>query len=152
MARVARSSSARINLTEADRLCDRIGIFKSHLIEVDTSENLREKFYGRRVVFSSEAVEIRPGWKQVRGLAGVKDAQAMDQKLVVGLDDPEALNPQIIRLLVEGRWQISNFVGELRHSLEEILYSKLCRNLKKRRWLHENTLKTIIRKEWSEVF
>ena len=106
------------NLTEADRLCDRIGIFKSHLIEVDTPENLREKFYGRRVVFHLR--QLNPAWvEQVRGLAGVKDAQAVDQKLVVGLDDPEALNPQIIRLLVEAGADIE-FVGELRHSLEEI--------------------------------
>lgn len=106
------------NLTEADRLCDRIGIFKSHLIEVDTPENLREKFYGRRVVFHLR--QLNPAWvEQVRGLAGVKDAQIVDQKLVVGLEDPELLNPQIIRLLVGAGADIE-FVGELRHSLEDI--------------------------------
>jgi len=106
------------NLTEADRLCDRIGIFKSHLIEVDTPENLREKLYGRRVVFHLQ--ELDPAWvDQVRGLAGVKDAQAVDQKLVVGMENPEELNPQIIRLLVGAGADIK-FVGELRHSLEDI--------------------------------
>ena len=106
------------NLTEADRLCDRIGIFKSHLIEVDTPENLREKLYGRRVVFHLR--ELDPAWvDQVRGLAGVKDAQAVDQKLVVGMENPEELNPQIIRLLVGAGADIK-FVGELRHSLEDI--------------------------------
>ena len=39
------------NLNEADRLCDRIGIFRSRLIEIDTPENLRQKLYGRKVVF-----------------------------------------------------------------------------------------------------
>ena len=34
------------NLDEADRLCDRIGIFKSRLIAIDTPENLRQKLYG----------------------------------------------------------------------------------------------------------
>ncbi|QRN84403.1 ABC transporter ATP-binding protein [Chloroflexota bacterium] len=106
------------NLTEADRLCDRIGIFKSHLIEVDTPENLREKFYGRRVVFHLR--QLNPAWvDQVSGMAGVKDAQAVDQKLVVGMEAPEELNPQIIRLLVEAGADIE-FVGELRHSLEDI--------------------------------
>ena len=35
------------------------------------------------------------------------------------MDDPESLNPQIIRWLVEAGADIQ-FVGELRHSLEEI--------------------------------
>lgn len=106
------------NLTEADRLCDRIGIFKSRLIEIDTPENLREKFYGRRVVFHLR--QLDPAWAdQVSGIAGVKDVQPVDQKLVVGLEDPEALNPQIVRLLVQAGADIE-FVGELRHSLEEI--------------------------------
>lgn len=106
------------NLTEADRLCDRIGIFKSRLIEIDTPENLREKFYGRRVVFHLR--QLDPAWAdQVSAIAGVKDVQIVDQKLVVGMEEPEALNPQIVRLLVQSGADIE-FVGELRHSLEEI--------------------------------
>ena len=106
------------NLTEADRLCDRIGIFKSRLIEIDTPENLREKFYGRRVVFHLR--QLDPAWVGlVEALDGVKDVQIADQKLVVGMEDPEILNPQIIRLLVQAGADIA-FVGELRHSLEEI--------------------------------
>lgn len=111
------------NLNEADRLCDRIGIFKSHLIEVDTPENLREKLYGRKVVFHLR--ELDPAWLAgVRALPGVKEAQAVDQKLVVGMDDPEAVNPRIIRLLVESGADVQ-FVGELRHSLEEIYIQTL---------------------------
>ena len=48
------------NLNEADHLCDRIGIFKSHLIEIDTPENLRERLYGRKVVFHLR--ELDPAW------------------------------------------------------------------------------------------
>ena len=106
------------NLNEADRLCDRIGIFKSRLIEVDTPENLREKLYGRKVVFHLRALD--PTWLDgVQSLPGVKEVKAVDQKLVVGMDDPETANPQIIRWLVEAGADIL-FVGELRHSLEEI--------------------------------
>jgi ABC-2 type transport system ATP-binding protein len=39
------------NLDEADRLCDRIAIFKTRLIAVDSPENLRKHLYGRRVAF-----------------------------------------------------------------------------------------------------
>ncbi len=106
------------NLNEADRLCDRIGIFKSHLIEVDTPENLREKLYGRKVVFHLR--ELDPVWVEgVKSLSGVKDVQVVEQKLLVGMDDPESVNPRIVRWLVAAGADIL-FVGELRHSLEEI--------------------------------
>jgi ABC-2 type transport system ATP-binding protein len=111
------------NLNEADRLCDRIGIFKTHLIEVDTPENLREKFFGRKVVFHLRALD--PAWlDSVRAIKGVKDVEAVDQKLVVSLDEPEKLDPEIIRLLVKLGADIE-FVGELRHSLEEIYIQTL---------------------------
>ena len=106
------------NLNEADRLCDRIGIFKSHMIEVDTPENLREKLYGRKVVFHLR--ELDPVWVEgVKSLSGVKDVQSIEQKLLVGMDEPESVNPRIIRWLVAAGADLL-FVGELRHSLEEI--------------------------------
>ena len=106
------------NLNEADHLCDRIGIFKSHLIEIDTPENLRERLYGRKVVFHLR--ELDPAWVEgVQSLSGVKEVQAVEQKLLVGMDDPDDVNPRIIRWLVAAGADIL-FVGELRHSLEEI--------------------------------
>jgi ABC-2 type transport system ATP-binding protein len=106
------------NLNEADRLCERIGIFKTYLIEVDTPENLREKFFGRKVVFHLRTLD--PAWlDQVRVIEGVKHVEAVDQKMVVSMDEPEKLDPKIIRLLVKHGADIE-FVGELRHSLEEI--------------------------------
>jgi len=39
------------NLDEADRLCDRIGVFKTHLLVVDTPTRLRAQVFGRKVVF-----------------------------------------------------------------------------------------------------
>src|SRR5512136_1216121 len=44
------------NLDEAERLCDRIGVFKQRLIAVDTPEALRRRLYGRQTV-----VELAPG-------------------------------------------------------------------------------------------
>jgi ABC-2 type transport system ATP-binding protein len=106
------------NLNEADHLCDRIGIFNTHLIEVDTPENLRRKLYGRKVVFHLRALD--PEWQAtIHDLPGVLEVQQVDQKLVVAVDDPEAINPEIIRLLVEKGADIL-FVGELRRSLEEV--------------------------------
>jgi ABC-2 type transport system ATP-binding protein len=110
------------NLDEADRLCDRIGIFKSRLVTVDTPANLRQRLYGRRVVLHL----ARAGEELAavaRGLPFVKEVQVVDSKLVVSLDDPEAQNPLLIRQLVEAGAEIQ-FVGELRHSLEDV-YLKL---------------------------
>lgn len=106
------------NLNEAERLCDRIGIFKTHLIEIDTTANLRLKFFGRKVVF--HLGELDPLWlNRIQALAGVQDVRAVDNKLVVGMKEPETLNPHIVRTLVDLGADVL-FVGELRHSLEEI--------------------------------
>lgn len=106
------------NLDEADRLCTRIGIFKTRLVAVDSPANLRKTLFGRKVVFHLQSVQ--PAWiEQVRALPFVKDVDAIDSRLVVSLDDPEAQNPVIVRCLVEAGAQVQ-FVGELRHSLEDI--------------------------------
>ena len=124
------------NLDEADRLCDRIGIFKARLITVDTPANLRQRLYGRKVVFHMERLD--PAWAEaVRALPFVKDVQAVDAKLVVGLDEPETQNPVIVRKLVEAGASIQ-FVGELRHSLEEI-YLNFIRQESEKQTLARNT-------------
>lgn len=106
------------NLNEADLLCDRIGIFSSQLIEVDTPENLRQKLYGRKVVFHLRA--LSPNWSDmIRKVEGVIEVQDVNQKLVVSMEEPEIVNPRVIRILVEAGADVL-FVGELRHSLEDI--------------------------------
>jgi len=113
------------NLDEADRLCDRIGVFKSQLLALDTPSRLRSQLFGRKVVFhlrkSEEALaEI------LRPLSFVSDARVIENKLLVTLDDPELHNPDIIRVLVGAGAEIT-FVGELRHSLEDV-YLQLVKN------------------------
>ncbi len=109
------------NLDEADRLCDRIGVMKQRMITVDTPANLRKKLYGRKVVFHlREADDVLLA--RVRALPFVKEAQRVEHKLVIGLDDPETHNPALVRLLVEAGADVQ-FVGELRHSLEDVYLS-----------------------------
>lgn len=113
------------NLAEADQLCDRIGIFKTRLITVDTPARLRQQLYGRRVVFHLARVE--PAWvERVRALPFVQEVQVVDAKLVIALGQPDVQNPVIVRSLVEAGADI-RFVGELRHSLEDV-YLKLVRD------------------------
>jgi len=106
------------NLDEAERLCDRVGIFQQKLLTVDSPSNLREKMFGRKVVFHLS--EVKPEWIDlVTNIAGAGNVEAVDNKLVISLQDPEASNPEIIKALVMAGAQL-RFVGEIRHSLEQI--------------------------------
>src|SRR5512145_1781824 len=87
------------NLDEADRLCDRIGVFKTRLLVVDTPTRLRSQLFGRKVVFHLKQANETLA-QSVRTLPFAREVKAIDNKLVVTLDQPDEQNPQIIRLLV----------------------------------------------------
>jgi ABC-2 type transport system ATP-binding protein len=106
------------NLDEADRLCDRIGVFRSRLLVVDSPDRLRTQLFGRKVVFHL-AVADPDLAGDIQEIPFVQEARVIDNKLVVTLDDPEAQNPHIIRLLVGAGVDVQ-FVGELRRSLEDV--------------------------------
>ena len=106
------------NLDEADRLCDRIGVFKTRLIVIDTPANLRAQLFERKVVFHLKDADDRLA-ENISSLAFVKNCKRVDNKLVVALNEPEVHNPEIVRLLV-GIGAEVQFVGELKHSLEDV--------------------------------
>lgn len=106
------------NLDEADRLCDRVGVFKTHMLVVDTPANLRKSVFGRKVVFHLRSADEHLA-STVRDLSFVHEVKIVDNKLVVKLDSPETQNPDVVRALV-GAGADLQFVGELRHSLEEV--------------------------------
>ena len=117
------------NLDEADRLCDHIGVMKQKLLVMDTPENLRSRLYGRKVVFHLRQVD--PGMLDlVKSLPFAREVQRLDMedgpKIIVALDDPEAQNPIIVRRLVEAGADVQ-FVGELKHSLEDVYLSLMDR-------------------------
>ncbi len=106
------------NLDEADRLCDRIALFNSSLLTVDTPANLRTTVFGRKVVIHLR--ENPPQLAQsLQSIPGIKNIKPVDNKLVISLENPENTNPLIIRTLVDNGADIQ-FVGELRHSLEDV--------------------------------
>jgi ABC-2 type transport system ATP-binding protein len=111
------------NLDEADRLCDRIGIFKQQLIAIDTPQALRQQLYGRKVVLHLR--ELNEAWLPlIQALPFVNNAEEVNGKLVISLDHPEHDNPEVIRTLVNAGADIL-YVGELRHSLEQIYLEML---------------------------
>ncbi|UCG23778.1 MAG: ABC transporter ATP-binding protein [Chloroflexota bacterium] len=106
------------NLDEADRLCDRVAVFKSQLRVVDTPTELRNQLYGRQVVIhlSGEASQFATAAGES---PGVKECEVVENKLLLTLEEPERDNPEIIRRLVMAGAEVQ-FVGELRHTLEDI--------------------------------
>ena len=111
------------NLDEAERLCDRVGIFKQSLLAVDTPEALRQRLYGRKVVFHLAA--LNPDWVTLGAAQpGVTAADDAENKLVVSLEEPEREIPAVVRALVQAGADIQ-FIGELRHSLEQVYLEML---------------------------
>jgi ABC-2 type transport system ATP-binding protein len=108
------------NLTEADQLCDLIGVFKTRLMRVDTPSNLRRSLFG-----TGTLVKLSPGtdaakWlTAVRSLPFVRGAEAQNGALEVRLDDPDSQNPVLIQSLVTAGAPI-RYVEAMAHSLEDV--------------------------------
>jgi ABC-2 type transport system ATP-binding protein len=106
------------NLEEADHLCDRVGVFKTRLLVMDTPTKLRASVFGRKVIFHLRAADETIA-DSIRKLPFVREVKVVENKLVVTMDEPETRNPEVVRSLVKAGADIQ-FVGELRHSLEEV--------------------------------
>lgn len=108
------------NLDEADRLCDRIGIFNGRLLSVDTPSHLKDQLYGRQIV-----VRLRnatPGvLDAVRSLAFARNVEQKDGAITLGVDDPERDNPELLRTLIRTGADVQ-FVYETSRSLEEAYF------------------------------
>jgi len=105
------------NLAEADRLCDRIALFKTRLVTLGQPEALREARYGRRTLV--RLARPMPGIGQALELPFIRSIESKDGELVVSLKDPAAENPSLVRRLVELGAEIQS-VEELRVPLEEM--------------------------------
>jgi len=110
------------NLDEADRLCDRIAVFKTALLALDSPSNLRRTLHNRTVVF--HLVQVLSQFKPLlESKDFVRSVQVLDNKLVITLDNPETYNPILVSMLVEHGAEI-RFIGEVRQTLEDV-YLKL---------------------------
>lgn len=109
------------NLTEAEQLCQRIAIFRTRLLAMDTPQNLRRQMFHRRVVIRLESIteSILEG---IRKLSAVKSLQQEDNRLNIELADTEKELPGLVQSIVQSGGRILE-VTEERHSLEEIYLS-----------------------------
>lgn len=110
------------NLDEADRLCDRVGVFRQRLLALDSPAELRRQVFGRTVVFHLR--ELRPAFEKVlQAFPFVDSVRPQDGRLLASVSDPEAHNPELVRALVGAGAEVQ-FVGEVRRTLEDV-YLKL---------------------------
>jgi ABC-2 type transport system ATP-binding protein len=109
------------NLAETDQLCQRIAIFRTRLLAMDTPQNLRQQMFHRRVVIRLERVteSILEG---LRKLAPLKSLQREDNRLNIELADTEKELPGLVQNVVQSGGRILE-VTEEHHTLEEIYLS-----------------------------
>lgn len=106
------------NLDEADRLCDRVAVFKQSLRVLDAPANLRKQIYGRRVTVQM----VQPAdifANLIAATDGIRDVETIGSTLSFTSEYPEQDNPQVIRELVQAGAAVQ-FVSEEKYTLEDV--------------------------------
>lgn len=106
------------NLEEASSLSDIVCIIKSKIIKISTLDELQKNKKEKKIeiVFKENAqkyIDLLKIFKEITSLA------LKENKAVFTLENPEILNPKIIKLLVDNGSEIIYF-NEIKASLEEI--------------------------------
>jgi ABC-2 type transport system ATP-binding protein len=113
------------NLDEAQRICDRIAILSTKLMAMGTPAELERSISGRKTVVQLESVNdaIVSAARRV----GMGDVEAVEgNKLMIGVNDPEKDNPDILNAIFAAGGRIQ-FVTEASSTLEDV-YLKLVRS------------------------
>ncbi len=107
------------NLAEAERLCDRVAIFRRHIIRMGSPTELRRSLFARQMeVIVADPAQAEQLAVVARSVPGCTDAQAAGPgRLVVALPDPDAQTPALVTALV-GAGAAIRRVAEVEHSLE----------------------------------
>lgn len=106
------------NLTEADELCDLIGLFRTRLMRVDTPGNLRRSLFGSGTLVRVSG-DPAPWAATLRALPFVHDVTVQDSALEVRLDDPDSQNPALVQALVAAGASI-RYIEPISASLEDV--------------------------------
>jgi ABC-2 type transport system ATP-binding protein len=111
------------NLEEARKLCDRIGILKTHLLRIGTPEDLKESLWGSKTVIQvqevSDAILVAVR-RQTPNRVVVED-----HRLVIDVKNAEQENPGLVKAIVAAGGRIQ-LVQEFSPSLEDV-YLKIVR-------------------------
>lgn len=111
------------NLDEAEELANRIALFKTHLVAIDTAKNLRQRLFRRQIIV--ELTDSDPGVAGVvKKLRFVKNVSAEHTKLIVELEDFDKNRSALVEAIVESGGKIAS-VYESEHSLEDVYFTLL---------------------------
>lgn len=114
------------NLDEAQRTCDKIGIFNTKLRAIGTSEELEASVWGNKTVIQLEQVTDKI-LKALHDLS-LKNIITDNNKLIIDVVNPEKENPIIVNAIVDVGGQIQ-YVTRLSPTLEDA-YLKFVRETK----------------------
>jgi ABC-2 type transport system ATP-binding protein len=107
------------NLSEAERLCDRIAFVRGTLLRVDSPARLRAGLGDGRVRVRLAAAG--PAVEVARSVSGVTAVEANDGEIVASLADPDAVTPTLVAALVEAGAAILEVRREAA-TLEEVYF------------------------------
>jgi ABC-2 type transport system ATP-binding protein len=104
------------NLDEAQRICDKIGIFNTKLLAIGTPEELEESVWGNKTVIQLEQVTDKILKALYRLSLG--NIATDENKLIIEVVNPEKENPIIVDAIVDAGGQVQ-YVTKLSPTLED---------------------------------
>lgn len=111
------------NLDEAQRICDKIGIFNTKLMAIGSPEELERSVWGNKTVIQLE--QINDKILKALNKLSLSNITTDDNKLIIDVVNPEKINPIIIDTIVGVGGRIQ-YVTSLSPTLEEA-YLKIVR-------------------------
>lgn len=104
------------NLDEAQRICDKIGIFNTRLIALGTPEELEGSVWGNKTVIQLEQVNDRI----LEGINKISHKKLVveNNKITIDVENPEKENPIIVNAIIGAGGQIQ-YVTRLSPTLED---------------------------------
>jgi ABC-2 type transport system ATP-binding protein len=104
------------NLDEAQRICDKIGIFNTKLMAIGTPEELEESVWSNKTIIQLEQVTDKI-LKALNKLS-LNNITTDNNKLIIEVANPEKENPIIVDAIVGAGGQIQ-YVNKLSPTLED---------------------------------
>lgn len=105
------------NLDEAERLCDRIALFKTRLMTIGNPQQLKETLYGQKTII--DLVDVPADIETALNLPFIEHISREGNSLVISLTNPDSNNPALVKRLVELGAKV-RYVREMETSLEDL--------------------------------
>lgn len=106
------------NLAEAEQLCKRIAVMRTHLLALDTPQDLRQRLFRFEIVVELEWVSSMI-LQTVSALPFVRQMTHAENSLLVEMTDPRKNRPELVKSVVDAGGRIIS-VSEREHPLEEV--------------------------------